>query len=589
MWGILLLIASQSLAEAGATNLEPIHLRPGSLVGHVGEVELVTDSLWVEYPYQRLLSVPQGLLEAVEALNDTVVRYQQSRQAGDGNGVQRSSAWWSSRSLEALPFLDARIAFIRDSLMEVLGNYRETPASVVPSHPRTKRGLLDVVGHLSRTLFGTALDKDVQDVKLKNRALEGLVRVNAKSIKLANAKIDHIVSRVTQLTNFTNRIANMVNGVAEVVDWAVVAINLDQQLTLLESVTNNIVQNNKIILANLVDAARGRVTSSLLPVSDLRKALHLGRADYSLIPVFDESLIQHYYPLLDSFVAENSIVLHIPFKSSLVFDAFYMEPFPFEAGNATYVLDGERQYVLVQKDLTHYATVQPRSLEGCRTEFQNHYFCPSALFAFFPITDNVCEVSLTRPDSDHSLALKVCPFSKYVPDKPCHANLFGFHYLYLPQEMYVSVVCPGSSQGKRLSGHLATRVECSIRTSNLKTYPETVHAGFWSEKSPVVYELSSLTNLTANLPQVKERLPLVDIPHLSILDDNVTDADLPFYLEPSFHYSTFFIPVIVIIIALIPITVGLRRALRLYVMLKTRVSSSTSRGGSPQEVGDPSV
>ena len=280
--------------------------------------------------------------------------------------------------------------------------------------------------------------------------------------------------------------------------------------------------------------------------------------------------------------------MHIPFKSTLVFDAFYMEPFPFQVDNTTYVLDTERQYVLVQKDLSHYATVPSQGLEGCHTDFHNHYFCSSSRFAFFPISDDICEVLLTKNDSDHSLALKVCPFSEFIPNKPCHSSLFGFHYLYLPHEMYVSIICPDSSQGEKMSGHLAARVECSIRTTAIRTFAEQVHDGFLGRNPPIVYQLSLLTNLSTNLPRVTKRLPRLDLPSLSLLDANVTDPDLPFYLEPSVHYPSFLVPVVLIFIVLIAIAIGLRRALSLYVMLRTRVSRSDRRG-SNQEVADASV
>ena len=306
MWGTFLLLASQSLVVARAMVVTPDHLRPGSLVGHVGEVELVKDSLWVEYPYRKLLTVPWKLRAVVEALNATawrfpaVWRFQQSGKSA--SSAERVPVAFSSESSKSFPYLETRIAFVRDSLTEVLDNYGDIPDSVTSRHHRSKRGLLNIVGRVAQTLFGTALDKDVQQINLRNRELELRVRLNANSIQLANDRVSKVVSRVDQLTNITGQLVDTVNTVSEVIDWAVVAIHIDQRLTLLESVTTNLVHTNRIILENLVDASRGRVTSSLFPLSDLREALRLGRTNYSLTPVYGEELVQHYYTLLDSFV-----------------------------------------------------------------------------------------------------------------------------------------------------------------------------------------------------------------------------------------------------------------------------------------------
>ena len=56
-------------------------------------------------------------------------------------------------------------------------------------------------------------------------------------------------------------------------------------------------------------------------------ALELGEKKYGLIPLFDIQGAHHYYPLLTSLLTTDDIVIHVPFHSEDVFEAYQIEPF----------------------------------------------------------------------------------------------------------------------------------------------------------------------------------------------------------------------------------------------------------------------
>ncbi len=88
-----------------------------------------------------------------------------------------------------------------------------------------------------------------------------------------------------------------------------------QALPALESAINSILHTNTLVIQNVVDADCGRKTSSLFPVRDLQRALEIGVEDHQLTPLFDLHAINHYYPLLESFMTSEAIVIHVPFQS----------------------------------------------------------------------------------------------------------------------------------------------------------------------------------------------------------------------------------------------------------------------------------
>ena len=64
-------------------------------------------------------------------------------------------------------------------------------------------------------------------------------------------------------------------------------------LAALETSVTSIVHTNELVLRNVVDASRGKVTSALLPVKDLLHALTLARAKFSLLPIFAGEDVLH--------------------------------------------------------------------------------------------------------------------------------------------------------------------------------------------------------------------------------------------------------------------------------------------------------
>ncbi len=102
----------------------------------------------------------------------------------------------------------------------------------------------------------------------------------------------------------------------------------DLTLATHENAVNPLLHTKSLIAQNIVDAARGRVTS-LFPVKDFRKILDLREKEYQLTPLFDINAIHHYSPLLESFLTSDSIVIHVPFKSGDAFEVYQLELFPF--------------------------------------------------------------------------------------------------------------------------------------------------------------------------------------------------------------------------------------------------------------------
>ncbi len=102
---------------------------------------------------------------------------------------------------------------------------------------------------------------------------------------------------------------------------------INQALPALENAVNSVLHINILAIQNVVDADRGRVTFSLFPVKDLQRVLMKGEKEHQVTPLFAAHAIHHYYPLLESFLTSDAIIIHVPFKSKDDFNVFHIQPF----------------------------------------------------------------------------------------------------------------------------------------------------------------------------------------------------------------------------------------------------------------------
>ncbi len=189
------------------------------------------------------------------------------------------------------------------TLTLALENYADVHLSF---HP--KRGLIDGLGHLSRYLFGTAMDADVQELREKYTYLSNLAEEQNNVINLNSQNTSRLDRKLQDVVNYTNILRASLNTVLQSMNILYAFEVLEQALAALETSAQSILNTNNQIIQNLVDASRGRVTSSLFPFQDLRRVLHVGEYDHKLIPLFD-------LPLLTSIITLEAIVTHVPFKS----------------------------------------------------------------------------------------------------------------------------------------------------------------------------------------------------------------------------------------------------------------------------------
>ena len=514
----------------------PTHLKPGALTHHLGDVSLIEEVLTVRYPFTSLLNTSatvQIVSQKLLGLADTI-RATKSRENKAPSGFH---------SQTTLQLLWDRVLFLQAKVDKANRNYASHPI-----HSRKRRGLLNLVGSAANFFFGTATEDEVQDLRDHyNKLLDSAAR-NQRVVSLNCKKIALLHSHLEKLLNHTNQLASLTNSALQELEEVRNLFLVDQSIQVLSSVLDAVLVTNSDIVANMVDAVRGRVTPSLLPLEDLETILDIGSRNYSFEPLYTIERSQFYYPLLDASLTKSDIAVHIPFKSRDSFHAYEVVPFPFLAGNSTLSLDLTPSLVLISKDYAVYASTALTELGSCRSSFVRTYHCSASLFAFLPVSGGVCELALTHQLASNALSL--CPYKQLPSPSVFHKNFHGFHYFYFGRPLYISVVCPESTVYLEVSGHYAVAEACHVRSSNITTYPSRVHLAFTANVSHSVFPIQSLANLkVSNITYVTNSLGVLTFNDESEFADTVAET-LPEYLYPIALYPSVLVPIVALAVGL---------------------------------------
>ena len=171
------------------------------------------------------------------------------------------------------------------------------------------------------------MNADVVELRENFNKISLMALEQNKVINLNCMNIAKLEQHVHDLVEYSDKLRSSLNDVLAEIDGMYSLAVVNQVLPVLENTVTSLTNTNKLIIENIVDAARGRVTSSLFPVRDFLRVLEIAETTYKLQPLFNFQGIHHYYPLLESVLTSDAVVVHVPFQSTDNFEVHQIEPF----------------------------------------------------------------------------------------------------------------------------------------------------------------------------------------------------------------------------------------------------------------------
>ena len=158
------------------------------------------------------------------------------------------------------------------------------------------------------------MNEDVEELRERYIQLVSIASNNNKTIGSNSMNIARLKLYVQDLALYSDALSFSLNNVLKQASSVQEILMMNQALSNLENIVNSLLHTNLLVIQNLVDTARGRMISFLFPVKDLLHTLNIGKKDFDLSPLFHSRSIQHYYPLLESVLTSDAVVIHVPFS-----------------------------------------------------------------------------------------------------------------------------------------------------------------------------------------------------------------------------------------------------------------------------------
>lgn len=259
------------------------------------------------------------------------------------------------------------------------------PNTLSFSSSRSKRGLLDFIGQISKSLFGTATSDDVEDLKRHMQVL------NNNNVKIAKA----MAHEAHELTSFMSAVNDRFDNVVKAVK-----LDHDQTMTLSQQFAASLdgMEHEFLILENMMliqinattvldkhlehaklavhDLVKGKLSPFLLSPKDLRTTLkqvqRIMNRKYPGFHIIHNNPL-HYYSFANFLYSRHHsylyVLLKIPisaFIHPLPLYKVYSVPVPINSTSthATQLLDTP-DYFLHTSDNQHFAVLSHKQLQNC--------------------------------------------------------------------------------------------------------------------------------------------------------------------------------------------------------------------------------
>ncbi|CAI6377712.1 unnamed protein product [Macrosiphum euphorbiae] len=299
---------------------------------------------------------------------------------------------------------------------------------------RVRRGLVNLVGRIQKTLFGTLDDTDAETYDKQIEELQtsrnNLLKIVEKQTSILKAT-ENTFKEATQMEGQINKLSTLYNRMATTVNQTVINLdiveaksNINEQINILNLIFQQLSFETDTICEVIIAAQGGIIHSSIISAMELRKQLK----DISMnVPKgqslpFDLNQISLYelskMSKLNIIYINETLIFEIiiPLINSVDLTLFHVIPLPVVKNDHYMHIIPEYGYIAISKTHEYYLTLSFSQLLMCR-QINMGTLCPETQPLRLGASELPCEVELfIKPSSIPS----TCPI----------------HYLYITRSIY---------------------------------------------------------------------------------------------------------------------------------------------------------
>ena len=415
--------------------------------------------------------------------------------------------------------------------------------------PRRARGLLNIVGDISKSLFGTATVKDQDVLKKHMEEISSMTEENANRITSLEDSLgsyltkrsehDELIEKAIQLNqeyinmtmlNVRSQALNIKIYVSDAINF--LHLSHMHYVTTLEDIHDLL----KRRVRGIHELLRGYLPTELVSLTELKDTLtHVGKELLKRDARLTHDNPAYYYHLNDVDYTRKGDILYIKLKIPITnTDAFFrlyyaqVVPIPLDGQHDRYsITKPDHELLAVDNDHQTYAVLSLRDYQFCTgNEFRrcdnlfrvNKASTPSCLFALFKgdssTVHRMCETVLTDTPDDFALTLNV-----------------GQYYMSTKDETWSQKCAAKAPATVKACSHCVIHLACGCSLQGKNLYIPKLLEDCLNSTGPITSHNINLQSLLAFYGETEQLLEIeatkrydepvtVELPKFKIITDN---------------------------------------------------------------------
>ncbi|XP_060860126.1 uncharacterized protein LOC132937315 [Metopolophium dirhodum] len=401
----------------------------------------------------------------------------------------------------------------------------------VSRNERYRRGLINGIGRLSKTLFGICSDEDyeffdkkiseisekqirvIHDMRQQTRIVQSTVHdVDRAMVKIQQTETA-IISNINKLESKANQVGKLIN------EMEVRQIMNEQTEELNVLLTQHSFQTHNLVA--IVNTAQvGHMHSSIISATDFLAELQQVRIQLDSRENFAEQVtIQNVHKLMKMSnlqvirVADTLIfIIAIPIVDTREYRLYKSIPLPIKQKKSVYALiQPTNKYLAMSEDNVYSIYIDDIELSKC-IHMQEYYICSNTQTHYIQETDN-CEAKLfSSQDKDvipKACEIKITRIQKLVIHKLDNENV----WLYTAEQpTTINIDCASGEpvlQTLQNTGTISLTYPCRAITKEYELTPTR------SIVTKTSYDFIPRVNITANMKQYQTNRIQDDFPKIN--------------------------------------------------------------------------
>lgn len=454
-----------------------------------------------------------------------------------------------------LPNLKAMMNHTKYLIMEA-----KTKLNNVQPHTRTKRGLINLGGKVSKWLFGTLdaedgekYDKAINELQNSQNSFQSEVNLH---MSLTKQLIQNYNETISVLINNQNIIKKHIETLKSNIKKSINDITafLQAQNTINQIILN--CQNIITFLDNLEDAISfaqlNVLHSTVISAKDMSKIISNLTILYGKNKIINFKNLNNYYQIANlqiKFINNKIIfIIHFPIFNQDTYKLYHLFPIPI---NNTIIIP-KQPYLVLGHHLQEYLPEECPMVE-------NIFICHNDLQ---PITDE-CSINLIQ-----GVEIQNCQLTMAVPEQPIIEMINNNYIIVIPSRKDLQILKTCKNQ----EYHLITKP--SLVSVPFNCGVQILQNTYWNTENmikgnPFILPKITFDEITKEKPEEKIKIQSIDLHHIKNLEEKANQLK-PIVVNPihTIAWSSTTTILLIIVTLIIIILWKLRRQIRLKLSQK---------------------